>query len=376
MGGSIEIGQVLGISVRVHWSVLILAALLGYNISWQVLPLWVPGRSTSAYITAGFVGALLLLLSLMIHEIAHSMVARRFGITVQETTLWALGGVTEMGTPRSPRATFEIAASGPLASLALGGTALGGAVALRPLHGAWPIWVAVLVWLGAANLVLGLFNLVPVTPLDGGRLLQAVLWSRTGDRDRAERAADRGGRTIGLLIVTLGAILLFRAASQGVWLLLIGFFIAVTAEMERRRAVFGSALREVSVADAMSSPVQTAPNWLTVDQFLQTSAQYSRHSTLPLLDHDGRPSGLVALHSLAAVPIAQRSTVRLGDTALPLAQCAVAAPGEQLTEALDRVPTSSVKVLVLDDGRLVGIITNHDIVRIVQRARWPPLRML
>jgi Zn-dependent protease/predicted transcriptional regulator len=376
VNGTVNFGRVRGVSLRINWSVLLLAALFGYNLGWQTLPRWSAGHSTTAYVVASAVAVLALLPCLLFHEMVHALTARRFGIDVQEIRLWALGGTTQMETPKAPWAMLATAASGPAASLVLGGVAYAVTSALRLAQGSWSLWTATLLWLSAANLVLGVFNLVPVTPLDGGRILQAVIWWRTGDPDRAERASDLGGRGMGVVIVLIGAVLVVNTPNEGAWLLLLGFFIAVTSELERRQAEFGLSVRGATVATAMSSPVQTTSDWLTIHEFAATTGQHNRRSMLPVVDHRGRPTGLAGLYRVVAVPTELRRTVKMGDVALPLQLCQVASPGESLLKVLERLDASQLRVLVVDEGRLVGMVTNHDIVRLIQRGRWPPLRML
>jgi Zn-dependent protease/CBS domain-containing protein len=376
VNGTVSFGRVRGVSLRINWSVLLLVALFCYNLGWQTLPKWSPGHSALAYVGASAAAVLALLPCLLFHEMVHALTARRFGTNVQEIRIWALGGSTQMDAPKTPRAMLVTAASGPVASLILGGIAFGVTDVLRPAQGGWGLWTAALLWLSAANLVLGLFNLMPVTPLDGGRILQSVIWWRTGDRDRAEHASDLGGRGMGVAIVLIGAVLVVHTPNEGAWLLLLGFFIAVTSELERRQAEFGLSLRDAKVTAAMSSPVQTVSDWLTIDDFAKTTAQHNRRSTLPVVDDRGQPTGLVALYRAVAVPTDKRRTVQMRDVALPLQLCQIASPGESLLKVLERFDTSELRVLVIDEGRLVGIVTNHDIVRLIQRGRWPPLRML
>ncbi|MGA5703789.1 site-2 protease family protein [Peterkaempfera bronchialis] len=367
MDGSMGLGRVFGIPLKVHWSVPLLLVVLGYDLGREVLPPWVPGRSGAVYAVAGLVGAVVLLASLVLHEGAHAVVARRGGVKVEDMTLWALGGVTRMGPPQTPRAMLAVAGSGPLTSLVVGGVLLGAGVGLHTALG-WGVVPALLVWLGAANLLLGVFNLLPAAPLDGGRVLQALLWMRSGDRLRAEQVADQSGQVVGYLLIALGVVSVLGGSAGGFWLALIGFFVAVTAGAERRRAMLGSALRGLRVADAMSAPVETGPDWQTVARFVDDAVARSHHSALPLVDFEGRPSGLVTLRRLAAVPPAQREQVRVRDVAQPLARCATAEPGEALAEALQRAAQhGGSRLLVVDGGRLVGIVTGHDVARLMHR---------
>ncbi|MFD5733750.1 site-2 protease family protein [Streptomyces sioyaensis] len=368
MNGSVRVGRVVGVPLRMHWSVPLLVGLFAYGLGRQGLPVWTPGRSDAVYALAGVVGAALLMGSLLLHETAHAAVALRKKISVEDVTLWALGGTTRMGRPQSAAAAFAVAVSGPLTSLVIGGIALGAGFGLHGLSG-WAVPSVVLAWLGWANLFLGVFNLLPAVPLDGGRVVQAVLWWRTGDRDRADLAASRGGQIMGLLLVAAGWISVLRGAPGGLWIVFVGLFIMVVAGAERRRAALHTALRGVRVAEAMSSPVTTGADWLTVQRFIDEVAVHSRHSALPLVDFDGRPSGVVQLRRLASVPAASRESLRVREVAIPLSQCAVAAPDELLSTALDRISLrTGARILVVEDGRLVGIATGKDVSRLMQRS--------
>ncbi|WP_432035646.1 site-2 protease family protein [Streptomyces cucumeris] len=366
MKGSVRVGHVLGVPLRMHWSVPVLVALLAYGLGRETLPAWTPGRTAVVYAVASLVGALLLMVSLLLHEAAHAVAALRKGVSVEDVTLWALGGVTQMGRPRTAGVALLVAVSGPLTSLLLGGIAVGAGIGVHSLIG-WGVPAAVLVWLGWANLLLGVFNLLPAAPLDGGRVVQAVLWWRTGDRERADRAAGRSGQVFGVLLIALGWISFLRGNGGGLWLGLIGLFMVIIANAERQRAGYATALRGVRAGDAMSAPVATGADWLTVARFIDEVAASSRHSVLPLLDFDGRPSGLVQLRALANVPAGERETRRVRDVAVPVSRCTVATSDELLTEVLERArPGGGLPVLVVDHGHLEGIVTMHDVTRYFQ----------
>ncbi|MER6999177.1 site-2 protease family protein [Streptomyces sp. NPDC000410] len=368
MNGSVRIGRVLGVPLRVHWTVPLLVVLFGYSLGSQTLPAWIPDLPPATYAVAGLVGSLLLIGSLLAHEAAHAFLARRRDIPVQDVTLWALGGMTQMGKPRTAGAAFLVAVGGPLTSLVVGAAALGAGVGLNALFG-WAMPAAVLVWLAWVNFLLGVFNLLPAAPLDGGRVVQSVIWWRTGDRDRAERAAARSGQVLGFLLIAGGWVYVLRGALGGLWLMGIGFFVLIVANAERRQAGMASALRGVRAADAMSSPAETCPDWLTVERCVDDVAMRARHSALPLIDFGGHPSGLVDLSQLGKIPAAQRKELRVRDMATALSQCTTCAPDELLENVLEkaRPSRSGIRILVIEAGLLVGIITARDIARLVQR---------
>jgi Zn-dependent protease/predicted transcriptional regulator len=367
MNGSFRIGRIFGVPLRMHWSVPLLVILIGYGLGHETLPAWLPGRSAAVYTFMSLAGAVLLMASLLLHEAAHAATARKNSVPVEDVTLWAMGGMTRMGKPGTAPVALAVAASGPVTSLLIGGVALAAGAGLHTASG-WAVPAALLVWLGWANLLLGVFNLLPAVPLDGGRVVHAALWWRTGERDRAELAADRGGQVIGMLLMAVGWLSLLRGATGGLWLAFIGLFITITAGAERQRAVLATALRGVRVAEAMSSPVTTAPDWLTVDRFIDEVAVRARHSAIPLLDLDGRPTGIVQMRRIATVPAGSRATVRVRDVATPLSQLTLAASDELLNDVLERVRTQAgMRILVVDGGRLVGIVTPHDLMRLLQQ---------
>ncbi|MFF7974900.1 site-2 protease family protein [Streptomyces sp. NPDC007905] len=371
MKGSVRVGSVRGVAVWAHWSVPLIMLFFAYGLAHRTLPGYAPGLAPVVYAVAGVVGALLLLVSLVVHEAAHALTARRAGIPVRDVTLWALGGLTRMDRPTTARTAFAVAVSGPLASLLLGGVGLGAAAGAEAALGR-QIPVAVLGWLGGMNLLLGVFNLLPATPLDGGRVLQAVLWWRTGDRERAQRAAGRSGQVLGVALGAVGWLAFVRGVPGGLWLTVIGLFVAGAAAAERRWAELSMNLRGVRVAEAMTTPVVAGPDWMTVDRFLTEVAAGAGHSVLPVLDFDGRPSGVVRLRRLAAVPSGQRDALRVRDLATPLSQCTLAASDELLNSVLERLGTGGgLPILVMDGGHLDGIVTAHDIDRSRRAPRRP-----
>ncbi|WP_037885578.1 site-2 protease family protein [Streptomyces viridochromogenes] len=367
MNSSVRMGRVLGVPLRIHWTVPLLVMLFGYSLGSQTLPARIPGQSNATYAIAGLVGALLLIASLLAHEAAHALAARRKDISVRSITLWALGGMTDMSRPRAAGAAFWVAVSGPLTSGLVGGAALAAGIGLDALSG-WAVPAAVLIWLGWVNLILAVFNLLPAAPLDGGRVVQALMWWRTGDQDRAERASARAGQALGILLIGLGWIAVARGALGGLWLSLIGFFVIVVASAEHQRAKVAPALRGMRAADAMSSPVRTCQDWMTVQRYVDDLAAAAHHSTLVLTDFEGRPSGVLHLTRLARVPAQQREALRLRDVATPVSRCATCAPGDLLDDVLEKLsPARGLPILVMDGQHLAGIITARDISRIVER---------
>ncbi|MEY9844724.1 Zn-dependent protease [Streptacidiphilus sp. BW17] len=372
MNGSVPLGRLFGIPLRVHWSAPLLVVLLTFGLAGNVLPAWVPGRSSGVYLLGGLVGALLLIASLVLHEVAHGVVARRAGTRVDDMTVWGLGGVTRIGRLHGPGRELLVALAGPVVSLLLAAATWGaGLLALNVLD--WDVPAAVLIWTGVVNLLVAVFNLLPGAPLDGGRVLQAALWWRGGDRDRAERQAGRCGQVLGAALVLGGWIVLLRTAtgSAGVWLLLVGAFLMVAASAEVRHAALAASARGVRVGEAMTTPAFTRPDWSTVDRVFEESTTWRSLGAVPVVDLNGYPSGVVRWRTLLGIPPGRRGDVRLRDVAVPVSTWATAATQDDLLDALDD-SRGRLPLLVLDGGLLVGTVTTLDLARLVRGGRFVP----
>jgi Zn-dependent protease len=229
-----RLGTIAGIDVRVHWSLLIVAGLLTLTLAGDLLPAAVPGIAGPAALVLGLTGAVLFLGSILGHELAHSLVAQRNGIGVKRITLWLLGGLAELeDEPRSAGAEFRIAIAGPAMSLGLAAVLAAAAVSAGLVT--TPIAV-VFGWLALVNVVLALFNLFPAAPLDGGRILRAALWSRSGDRWTAMATAAGAGRVFGGALAGLGVVQVVNGWGNGVWTVLLAWFVWSAASGERAYA--------------------------------------------------------------------------------------------------------------------------------------------
>ncbi len=314
---------------------------------------------------------MVLLASLLAHELAHAVLARRAGIEVLGVTLWLFGGVTRLGSdPKTPRSAFGIAVSGPATSLALAAIFAGVAAGLDAF-GVTHIVVGVAWWLSGINLLLGLFNLLPGAPLDGGQIVRAYLWRRYGDKVRAAVGAARAGRMVAFVLIGLG-LLEFMAGSLvgGVWLVFVGWFIFMAAREEENQALTGQALAGVRVVDAMTADPHKAPGSITVEDFIQRYLLGDRHSAYPVESTDGSITGLITLAQLRGVDAGERATTLVRDAAIPLERVPTAAPHEPLTALLKRLrPDTGGRALVVDAGRVVGIVTASDIARLVDVRR-------
>jgi Zn-dependent protease len=366
------LGHIAGVRIGVHWSVLVIFGLVAFGLAAGRLPEAYPDRVWVAYAAAGVVTAAVFFASLLAHELAHAVVARRNGVPVDDIVLWLLGGATRMRAEApNPGAELRISGVGPLVSLALGAAFTLLTVVLVAVAGSGLVAESV-AWLAAINILLAVFNAIPAAPLDGGRLLRAYLWRRTGDRLRATAGASKAGRVFGWVLVGLGLWgFLFTAAFGSLWLVLIGWFLVAAATEEERQARVRELLGGTPVRETMTpDPVTVAPG-LTVDRFLSDPGYTDRfrHSAFPVTGEGERVLGLVTLERAERVEAQEHHRTTIGEVMLPLAEARTAGPGDALAELLPRLePGADHRVLVVEEGeRLVGIVSPSDVSRTV---RW------
>ena len=371
MNENVSLGRIAGIHVGLNWSLLVIGALIAWSLATGILPAAAPGRTSSAYWAAGVISAFVYLASLLAHELAHSVVAMRRGVRVEGITLWLFGGVSRFSSESSsPGAQTLITFVGPLTSLVLGVLFLLLSVAFG--GGAQPsLLTATLAWLGYINILLGVFNLLPAFPLDGGRILQSLIWLRTGDRLRATNIAARIGMVFAFLLIAYGLVTAFVAGGLfgGVWSVFLGWFLLSAARAEQTGALMRQALSGIRVTEVMTpNPVQ-APDGITVDDALHGYVLASRHSTFPTHDGSGQLSGLLTLTALKNVAPNARATTLIKEIICPLDKVSKAGSADPITNLLAVSDgCSEGRTLVVDGGRLVGIISPSDINRLLQKS--------
>ncbi|BCB91893.1 site-2 protease family protein [Phytohabitans suffuscus] len=367
MSGSLRVGRVAGVPVALNWSVVVIFVLIAAGLAAGNFPAAYPGDPAWAYAVAGLAAAIVFLAGLLAHEVSHAIVASRNGLRVERITLWMLGGVAEIrGEARNPGMEVRIAGIGPLVSL-LQGVAFAAVAAGIWLAGGTGLVRGVFAWLALINVALAVFNVLPAAPLDGGRLLRAVLWKRFGDRTRAAIAAARAGRVLGAALIALGLLaLLLRGTIGGLWFLLLGWFMLAAASAEERQTRTVAALSGIRVGDIMSTRPQTVPPGMSVADFVDHHIMNSRHTTFPLTD-DGSPVGLVTLDRVRQVPRERRGDTSLREVACPADQLTLTTPGERVNELLPRLNgCSDGRALVVEEDHLVGIVSPSDINRAME----------
>lgn len=363
-----QVGTFRGIPIKLHWGAVAVAAVLGLLVANGVLPEVVPGMSSGAYLVAGAIAGASLLASILIHEAAHAVVAQRYGVDVSSITLWFLGGVAHLEDEApNPKAEAQIAGAGPASSLAIAALflSLGWAVAVSAVS---PLLSATLFWIGGLNAVLGIFNLLPGAPLDGGRLLHAWLWKRSGDRSRATVGASKAGRVVGLIVIAVGAVEFLAGNFGGLWTAFIGWFLYGAASQEAKAGRLTAVLRGRRLSEIMAPLPPSIANWSPLHDVLTSSNSDDR---IVAVDFGG---SITAVTSRSAVVRAAASAARLNVNAerlrdLPLPEPTRLEVDEPATVVL-RHPGKPI--LVTQDSRPVGIVTALDVDRAVAMHHLAP----
>jgi Zn-dependent protease len=371
MNQNVRLGRVAGVPVGANWSILAIFVLIVWELADLVLPGYHPHEHQGLYWAVALVAAVLFFASLLAHEVSHTVVATRNGIRVRAITLWLFGGVSELeGEALTPAADFRIAIVGPLTSLALAVAFGAVGILMHRMSGNAGLVGSAVGWLAWVNLVLGVFNLVPAAPLDGGRVLRSYLWHRSGDRVRAATSAAHAGEVFGYVLVGLGALEFFTVSLFGLWFVFLGLFLLSAARAEKNDVVLRSSLATVHVRDLMTPDPMVFPSSTTVDEFLDLRLHDLRFGTFPLVRPDGQLEGLTTLSRVRLVPVHLRGATRLIDTACPLGDVPAADPDEPIPELLRRMQQApdGRALIIGPDRRLVGIVSPSDIARYVQLA--------
>jgi Zn-dependent protease len=355
MRGQLSLGRIARIPVHLHWSLLVVAALLGIGLAGSVLPGAEPDVSPAVAWAIAGVTIAVFFASILAHELAHALAARRYGVETDAIELWALGGLARLRDEApSPRADAITAAAGPVTSLLLGGAFIGAAFAASAIGGS-ALLVAALAWLGIVNGVLALFNLLPGAPLDGGRLVRAWRWHRTGDRLRATDDAARAGQVLGWAVILVGMWLVLNGWGT-LFLPLTGLFLLTSAKAEQMSVMAEARLAGVSVRDVTWFGIARAGGDVDAETMLWQRSRLGEAHLVAVESADGAVAGLVTEDQLWQVPEHNRPSVRLGQLAVPMSRIARASADEPLVAALRRTSPLRPLITVWGDGRLIGVV--------------------
>jgi Zn-dependent protease/CBS domain-containing protein len=361
--GTMRVLTIRGIPIKVHVSWLVIYALITWTLAIGYFPRALPDLPAAAHWANGLLAAFLLFVSVLLHELSHSLVAMAHGLSVRGITLHVFGGVSHLeDEPPSPRAEFLIAVVGPVTSFAIAAVlwAISAAGLVQP---AWA--QAVVVYLVLVNVAVGIFNLVPGFPLDGGRLLRAVLWKWKGTLGQATYIASRAGVVFAFALMALGVWEIYvGAVVGGFWLILIGVFLRGAADTSYSQIALREALARLRVRDIMTREVVTVRPEATVEQL--ADAFWSHHVTsFPVVD-GGTVRGIASVQQVHEVPPAQRRERRVSELMRPLTDELIVGPDDSVFDALGKATRNQVgRLAVLKDSRLVGYLSLKDITHVL-----------
>jgi Zn-dependent protease len=349
-----RIARVFGIDIAIHPSWFIILAVLVWSLADSVFPsayAW----SRATYWIVAIISALLLFVSVIVHELAHSLIAKRQGIPVKNITLFVLGGVSSLEEePRSPGREALMAGAGPLTSLILGGIALAVGRALKTPETAR----AVLLYLGSVNILLGAFNLLPGFPLDGGRVLRAALWKRSGDMLRATRGAARTGTVLGYLMIATGIIMAFMGSLLGgIWLAFVGWILTQASQASYAQTSTEAQLTGIRVRELMTPTRALVPPGTTLQEAADHYFRGLHTRCLPVGNGDGSLAGVVCLSDLRHADPDRWSEESVANVMTPRERVVVLGPEAEAVEALHLMAHGDInQVVIMDDGHLLGFV--------------------
>ncbi|MGE5740413.1 MAG: site-2 protease family protein [Candidatus Aminicenantes bacterium RBG_16_66_30] len=362
-GKPVTLFRIFGFEVKVDWSWLILGALIVWSLATGLFPVWYKGLEKADYWVMGVAGALGLFLSIVFHELWHSLIARRFGLNMRGITLFLFGGVSEMADePPSPKAEFFLAVAGPISSVVLAAVFFAVSYLLIGPGPATPV-TGVLNYLGYLNLILAAFNLIPAFPLDGGRVLRAILWGSWNDLRRATRVASSVGAGLGAGLMFFGVLQFFMGRSVGgIWTFIIGMFVRSAARSSYQQLVFRDALSGVPVKKFMVTDAVTVKPGTTVEKLVDDYIYKYHFKMYPVVDGETRV-GCVTLDQVKDLPRADWASHSVGELARGCSAENTIRPDDDVIKALALMQkTGRSRLLVAEDGKLAGIISLKDIM--------------
>lgn len=360
MGSAFNIGKLFGIQFRLHYTWFIIFVLVTVSLvapNWLSLPQWVIGIVTS----------LLFFASVLAHELAHSLVARIYGIPVKSITLFILGGVSQITREAArPGDELKMAAAGPACSLVIGG--LFGLIWW--LTSGIVTFVAEMAgWLAIINVVLAVFNLIPGFPLDGGRVFRSLLWRATGNYSRSTRIATRVGQGIGYLFILGGILIIFflrDAWFSGLWLAFIGWFLESAASSSYRQSKWRDALHGFSASQVMTTDSPVVPSDITVSQLVQGYIFTSGYHFFIIAD-EGRLEGILTLGNIKSVPQQRWNVTQVREIMTPVDKLKVAHPDQDALSILEQMDENDInQIPVVSGGRVIGLVARDNLIRFLR----------
>ncbi len=359
--GAWKVATIMGIPIRVHFSWLIVFGLLTWLLSSRYFPQMTPDLPFVSYWISGVLAALLLFASVAFHELAHSYVAQKYKLAIESITLFIFGGVAQLkGDPPHPRAEFWIAIAGPLSSFLLAVVffflMINTAGGTKALFG----------YLARINLLLGIFNLIPGFPMDGGRVLRSAIWGRRKDYFYATQKASSIGRGIALFFIFFGLFSILTGGTGGLWLMFIGWFLYSAAQASYQQATLQEVLSGLKVKDIMVTEMQTIEPSISLDEAVDRYFLRFAYGGFPVIDR-GKFLGILTLKEVKNVPREDWGRVKVSEVFVPHEKRWEISPDADVTKALElMIKEDKGRIVVTEGDKIIGLITRNGIARYVQ----------
>jgi len=357
---SIPIGRISGIEIRLHYSWFLIFGLVTWALASNYFPSAYPSWSLMTRVIAGIITSFFFFSSVLAHELMHSLVSQRQGVPVQAITLFIFGGVSQITEePKTPKDEFRMAIAGPLTSLIIGGVLFGVYFTWRDTNTtSVQLITAITYWLGYINLVLGVFNLIPGFPLDGGRVLRSILWWRSGNLRKSTRTSSNIGRIVGFLFIFGGVWIIFTGNwLNGIWIALIGWFLESNAVGSYRQLLVEDMLKGHVVSELMSRDCAMISPDITINRLVQNIMTSGRRCFPVGLDD--RVLGLITLHEIKTVPHDLWNTKTVGEAMTGLEELKTVRPDDELSSVL--------RILTMNDINQVPVVQDHKIIGMIGR---------
>jgi len=365
-GKPVSLFSVFGFEIKVDMSWLILAALITWSLASGLFPEYYKDLPKSAYWWMGIAGAIGLFLSIIVHELTHSIVARHYGVSMKEITLFIFGGVAHMEEdPSSPKAEFMIAVVGPVSSFLLAASAF--LLYKVGVYSGWPVTLTgVLNYLSWLNMILAVFNLIPAFPLDGGRILRSALWKWKKDIRWSTNIAAQIGSGFGLMLIIMGIFYIVKGNFVGgLWWFLIGLFVRAAAQSSYRQILARNLFHAKKVRDLMVTNTVTVPRDISLEDFIRDYVYKYHFQAYPVVSF-GRLTGCIFLKQVASIPREQWAQHTVGSVAVPCSKEITIGPDEDANKALDLMNrTGNSRLLVVQGDELEGILSLKDMLALL-----------
>jgi Zn-dependent protease/CBS domain-containing protein len=366
---SLKVGKILGVPISIDISWLVIFALIVYTLAVGYFPQANPNFTPGMNWLAGIIAGLMLFVSVLLHELMHSYVAKKNGIGIGGITLFIFGGVSRMrDEPRTPEAELKMAIAGPATSFALAGIFWGIAMLAGPRYLS-PLGYQIVLYLAFINLMLAIFNMLPGFPLDGGRVLRAILWGSLNSLDRATRYASYVGQGFGYLFIFggfAGMLLLKGFFLSGLWLVFIGWFLNNAAQQSYQQIALRRSLSGVDVHRVMSTDFPHVDPEMCLDDFVHDYLLKYDYTAFPVTEDDNLV-GIITVNEVRNIPRERWGGMSVRDVARPPEEERVIDENDDAFDALMHMAEGNLnRLLVMHDGKLTGIVTQDSIINIVR----------